>query len=563
MARGSSGAEWHEVSEADDPAQTVRPHRQRRSFECSRHPDPASRRTRQRHRLPPDQPARRRDPTHRGQVVPRFRHRTLHRPRRRLARLGLDRRASPGGARRPRRRQRPRSRSTAPKCRSWTGRRPPSWPRSTRSGLRDALGVAPLPQDPEAGPRRARPLLLRTAPGRAAASRSTSRSIIPSPAIGRQRKTLDLSPAAFRREISRARTFGLLRDVERLWKLGFALGSSLENSVAVDGDRILNPEGLRSSDEFVSPQDARRGGRPRPGGRADHRPLPRLLPRPQDELPGAPGAVRGPHGLQLRRGPGPRSPRASPISAVSRRCRPSPPRSTDPTHRMRAEHGTLRSSSRAAIVADLQQLGFFGEWRRGAGNKALFPPPDGPIASTPRTAFPGRRAAMPSSADRAFTMVSDRFRMAIRTAPPGGPAGRSPGGLLGVRFDQPLRCRREIRDQDPGRDAGRRHLQPGPRPPAEEGRRRRRQEVRRTRQAVPVLGLVAEGSHDADLRQYQAGDYDDRDRDRQALSTSCTRTRRTRPMPCICRRCPTTSRSPTCRATRPMPPRRSICSSRS
>ena len=63
---------------------------------------------------------------------------------------------------------------------------------------------------------------------------------------------LDLTPTSFRREISRARTFGLLRDVERLWKLGFALGSSLENSVAVDDDRILNPEGLRSSDEFVS-----------------------------------------------------------------------------------------------------------------------------------------------------------------------------------------------------------------------------------------------------------------------------------------------------------------------
>ena len=71
-------------------------------------------------------------------------------------------------------------------------------------------------------------------------------------AIGRQRKALDLTPASFRREISRARTFGLLRDVERLWKLGFALGSSLDNSVAVDDDRILNPEGLRSFDEFVS-----------------------------------------------------------------------------------------------------------------------------------------------------------------------------------------------------------------------------------------------------------------------------------------------------------------------
>ena len=74
----------------------------------------------------------------------------------------------------------------------------------------------------------------------------------PVAAIGRHRKALDLSPTMFRREIARARTFGLLSDVERLWKLGFALGSSLENSVGVDGDRILNPEGLRAPDEFVS-----------------------------------------------------------------------------------------------------------------------------------------------------------------------------------------------------------------------------------------------------------------------------------------------------------------------
>ncbi|UDL94805.1 UDP-3-O-acyl-N-acetylglucosamine deacetylase [Lichenihabitans sp. PAMC28606] len=70
--------------------------------------------------------------------------------------------------------------------------------------------------------------------------------------IGRQQKSMMLTPASFRAEISRARTFGSISDVERLWKMGFALGSSLENSIAVDGDRVLNPEGLRSSDEFVS-----------------------------------------------------------------------------------------------------------------------------------------------------------------------------------------------------------------------------------------------------------------------------------------------------------------------
>jgi UDP-3-O-[3-hydroxymyristoyl] N-acetylglucosamine deacetylase len=69
--------------------------------------------------------------------------------------------------------------------------------------------------------------------------------------IGRQSTSIDLDPSTFRREISRARTFGFIRDVERLWKAGFALGSSLENSVALEDDRIINPEGLRYSDEFV------------------------------------------------------------------------------------------------------------------------------------------------------------------------------------------------------------------------------------------------------------------------------------------------------------------------
>lgn len=71
------------------------------------------------------------------------------------------------------------------------------------------------------------------------------------PVIGRQRMVVDLTPSIFRRDISRARTFGFMSDVEKLWKVGFALGSSLENSVAIDGDHILNPEGLRYSDEFV------------------------------------------------------------------------------------------------------------------------------------------------------------------------------------------------------------------------------------------------------------------------------------------------------------------------
>jgi UDP-3-O-[3-hydroxymyristoyl] N-acetylglucosamine deacetylase len=69
--------------------------------------------------------------------------------------------------------------------------------------------------------------------------------------IGRQKKVVDLDPTVFRTELSRARTFGFIRDVERLWKAGFALGASLDNTVALDGDRVLNPGGLRYPDEFV------------------------------------------------------------------------------------------------------------------------------------------------------------------------------------------------------------------------------------------------------------------------------------------------------------------------
>lgn len=73
----------------------------------------------------------------------------------------------------------------------------------------------------------------------------------PTDLIGRQRRSLALDPGAFRREIARARTFGFMKDVEKLWKAGFALGASLDNTVALDDDRIVNPEGLRYGDEFV------------------------------------------------------------------------------------------------------------------------------------------------------------------------------------------------------------------------------------------------------------------------------------------------------------------------
>jgi UDP-3-O-[3-hydroxymyristoyl] N-acetylglucosamine deacetylase len=71
------------------------------------------------------------------------------------------------------------------------------------------------------------------------------------PMIGKQRLDIDIAPAAFRRDIARARTFGFLRDVAKLWDAGYALGASFDNTLVVTEDRVLNPEGLRSPDEFV------------------------------------------------------------------------------------------------------------------------------------------------------------------------------------------------------------------------------------------------------------------------------------------------------------------------
>lgn len=69
--------------------------------------------------------------------------------------------------------------------------------------------------------------------------------------IGRQAYAFDLDADSFRRDISRARTFGCMGDVTKLWSAGYALGASLENSVVFDETRVLNTEGLRYADECV------------------------------------------------------------------------------------------------------------------------------------------------------------------------------------------------------------------------------------------------------------------------------------------------------------------------
>lgn len=70
-------------------------------------------------------------------------------------------------------------------------------------------------------------------------------------AIGRQRISLRVDETSFRRELAAARTFGFVHEVEALRAKGLAQGGGLENAVVVDGDRVLNPEGLRFADEFV------------------------------------------------------------------------------------------------------------------------------------------------------------------------------------------------------------------------------------------------------------------------------------------------------------------------
>ncbi len=69
--------------------------------------------------------------------------------------------------------------------------------------------------------------------------------------VGRQSVDMVMDGEAFRAELADCRTFGFLTEVEMLRSMGLARGGSLDNCVVIDGDRILNPEGLRRPDEFV------------------------------------------------------------------------------------------------------------------------------------------------------------------------------------------------------------------------------------------------------------------------------------------------------------------------
>lgn len=66
-----------------------------------------------------------------------------------------------------------------------------------------------------------------------------------------QMADVDFSKTSYEQAISRSRTFGFVQDVEMLRRIGLAQGGSLGNAIVMDEFRILNPEGLRSDDEFV------------------------------------------------------------------------------------------------------------------------------------------------------------------------------------------------------------------------------------------------------------------------------------------------------------------------
>jgi UDP-3-O-[3-hydroxymyristoyl] N-acetylglucosamine deacetylase len=66
-----------------------------------------------------------------------------------------------------------------------------------------------------------------------------------------QMAEIDFSTTSFVREVSRARTFGFMRDIENLREQNLALGGSLDNAIVLDDYRVLNEDGLRYEDEFV------------------------------------------------------------------------------------------------------------------------------------------------------------------------------------------------------------------------------------------------------------------------------------------------------------------------
>jgi UDP-3-O-[3-hydroxymyristoyl] N-acetylglucosamine deacetylase len=73
----------------------------------------------------------------------------------------------------------------------------------------------------------------------------------PSKVVGRQTISFSMAPGAFAKQVAWARTFGFKEDADVLYAQGKAMGASMDNTVVIEGDAILNPGGLKTQDEFV------------------------------------------------------------------------------------------------------------------------------------------------------------------------------------------------------------------------------------------------------------------------------------------------------------------------
>jgi UDP-3-O-[3-hydroxymyristoyl] N-acetylglucosamine deacetylase len=82
-------------------------------------------------------------------------------------------------------------------------------------------------------------------------TRITAEIDFPDTAVGSQRLSVVMTEPVFKRDVARARTFGFADQIEDLYERELALGGSPRNAILVDGERIINDEGLRFQDEFV------------------------------------------------------------------------------------------------------------------------------------------------------------------------------------------------------------------------------------------------------------------------------------------------------------------------
>ena len=69
--------------------------------------------------------------------------------------------------------------------------------------------------------------------------------------IGQQFVDIDINEQTFSQELASARTFGFLKDVEKMREMGLGIGGSLDNAIVLDDEKILNEDGLRYENEFV------------------------------------------------------------------------------------------------------------------------------------------------------------------------------------------------------------------------------------------------------------------------------------------------------------------------